>query len=106
HYSELLSHNVTIISGDYWKVWPIVFHFNWKSYENHSDKRLYGLSFRSDDTADEIAYRVHKGNTIALFKEDPLAQDKLMNIKKELSLPEFQETDKSNELIYGNFTTR
>ncbi len=51
-------------AGDYWKVWPTVFHVNWTLYEHGNSKRIWGISHRSRDTLhlwmreSEEAYRI------------------------------------------------
>jgi len=40
----------TVIAGDYWTVWPAVFHANLASYGHAGRHVVFGLSYRSDAT--------------------------------------------------------
>jgi hypothetical protein len=40
----------TVIVGDYWIVWPAVFHANLVSYEQAKQAPIFGLTYRSDVT--------------------------------------------------------
>jgi hypothetical protein len=40
----------TVIAGDYWTVWPAVFHANLVSYGQPGRQLVFGLSYRSDAT--------------------------------------------------------
>jgi hypothetical protein len=39
-----------VIVGDYWTVWPAVFHANLASYGQAGRRVVFGLSYRSDPT--------------------------------------------------------
>ena len=47
---EVLSSNISLIAGDYWTVWPAVFHANLVLYERGEHRRIYGLSYRDQNT--------------------------------------------------------
>jgi len=47
---ELIEAGCTHFTGDYWTVWPAVFHANMTLYERGSTRRIWGLSFRCKDT--------------------------------------------------------
>ena len=40
----------TVIAGDYWRVWPAVFHVNLVLSRTHSHARVFGLALRSEET--------------------------------------------------------
>jgi hypothetical protein len=40
----------TVIAGDYWRVWPAVFHVNLVLSRTHSHARVFGLAYRSEET--------------------------------------------------------
>jgi hypothetical protein len=40
----------TVIAGDYWRVWPAVFHVNLVLARTHSHARVFGLAYRSEET--------------------------------------------------------
>ena len=48
--AQILEWNPTGIIGDYWRVWPTVFHVHWKQLETGKRSEFYGLSHRSFST--------------------------------------------------------
>ena len=40
----------THVTGDYWHVWPAVFHANLRLYEEHSSRRIWGIADRCTPT--------------------------------------------------------
>ena len=48
--ATLLHNGVTVLAGDYWRVWPAVFHANLALARTRSHARLFGLAFRSEGT--------------------------------------------------------
>jgi len=40
----------TVVMGDYWTVWPAVFHANVARYERTGRADIFGLTYRSDET--------------------------------------------------------
>src|SRR5439155_19265561 len=49
---EILKSGATVIAGDYWTVWPSVFHANLRSYRQTRHTEIYGLTYRSAVTDD------------------------------------------------------
>jgi hypothetical protein len=48
---DIIGNGATVIVGDYWTVWPAVFHANLVLYRNgDSARRVYGLTYRSEAT--------------------------------------------------------
>ncbi len=47
---EVLTSGATVIGGDYWTVWPAVFHANLALYRQDRRSTIYGLAFRSEMT--------------------------------------------------------
>jgi hypothetical protein len=47
----------TVVAGEYWNVWPAVFHANVERYERTGRAGIYGLTFRSDITDREWVRR-------------------------------------------------
>ena len=47
---QALAAGATVIVGDYWTVWPAVFHANLALYERRSTRRVFGLTYRSEVT--------------------------------------------------------
>jgi len=39
-----------VIAGDYWRVWPAVFHANLTLARAHTRAQVFGLAFRSEET--------------------------------------------------------
>jgi hypothetical protein len=53
--ADILASGATHVLGDYWAVWPAVFHANLALYEQKSDRRLWGISHRSWATHEQWA---------------------------------------------------
>lgn len=47
---EILNTHAAVITGNYWTVWPAVFHANLVLYERGEKEHVYGLTERSADT--------------------------------------------------------
>src|SRR5262245_47757309 len=43
----VLRDGYTHIAGDYWRVWPAVFHANWKLYDQGETRTVWGVAYRS-----------------------------------------------------------
>lgn len=52
HTTRILKAGATHLIGDYWVVWPSVFHANMVLYERGSDQQLWGITGRCEATAD------------------------------------------------------
>jgi hypothetical protein len=48
--ATILNAGATVIAGDYWRVWPAVFHANLTLARSHTRAQLFGLAFRSEET--------------------------------------------------------
>lgn len=46
----ILHAGATVIGGDYWRVWPAVFHANLALARTHTRTRVFGLAYRSEET--------------------------------------------------------
>jgi hypothetical protein len=46
----ILRAGATVIAGDYWRVWPAVFHANLTLARAHARARVFGLAYRSEET--------------------------------------------------------
>lgn len=55
--ARILELGCTHVAGDYWKVWPLVFHANVLRH-GQGGRPLWGVSYRSENTADIWAERV------------------------------------------------
>lgn len=47
---DVLSSSATLISGNYWTVWPAVFDANLALYRRHDLRTIYGVGFRDSST--------------------------------------------------------
>jgi hypothetical protein len=47
---EVVRSHADVIGGDYWSVWPAVFHANLASYRSGHGKAIFGLTYRSEAT--------------------------------------------------------
>jgi hypothetical protein len=48
--AAVLRSGATVIGGDYWRVWPAVFHVNLVLARTHVHARVFGLAIRSEET--------------------------------------------------------
>jgi hypothetical protein len=48
--AAVLRSGATVIAGDYWRVWPAVFHANLTLARTHVHARVFGLALRSEET--------------------------------------------------------
>ncbi|MGH9144394.1 MAG: hypothetical protein ACRD2I_24910, partial [Vicinamibacterales bacterium] len=48
--AAVLHSGATVIGGDYWRVWPAVFHANLTLSRTHTRGRIFGLAYRSEET--------------------------------------------------------
>jgi hypothetical protein len=46
----VLRSGATVIAGDYWRVWPAVFHANLTLARSRAHARIFGLAYRSEDS--------------------------------------------------------
>ena len=70
HTGAVLRTGATVIAGEYWRVWPAVFHANLALARAHSGGRVFGLAPRSEDT-DRLWKRAGRQVLIAGSPEDP-----------------------------------
>lgn len=47
---DVITSGARVIGGNYWKVWPAVFHANLTAYRDAGHRPVYGLTFRSSET--------------------------------------------------------
>jgi hypothetical protein len=48
--ADVLALEATHVAGDYWCVWPVVYHANLVLHERGAGPRIWGVAFRSDPT--------------------------------------------------------
>ncbi len=49
--AEILANHASVVAGNYWTVWPIVFDVNMVLYERGDHRMVYGLSYRFRETS-------------------------------------------------------
>jgi hypothetical protein len=81
--------------GDYWRVWPTVFHVHWKQLETGKLSEIYGLSHRSFPTRHMWEKRMRPGARLVALEGDS-------DLKKYLGVyqvPPVRELEHKNGLI-------
>jgi hypothetical protein len=68
--AAVLHSGATVVGGDYWRVWPAVFHANLALYRTHANARVFGLAYRSEET-DPLWQRAGQSILIAGAPDDP-----------------------------------
>jgi hypothetical protein len=68
--AAVLHSGATVVSGDYWRVWPAVFHANLALFRTHTRARVFGLAYRSEET-DPLWQRAGQSVLIAGAPDDP-----------------------------------
>jgi len=74
---EVLGCRCTHVAGTYWKVWPIVFYSNVKLHRNGGGE-VWGVSYRSDNTAGLWTDRVKRPWRVCAFRGDPQADEYIL----------------------------
>jgi hypothetical protein len=67
--AAVLHSGATVIGGDYWRVWPAVFHANLALARAHAKARVFGLAYRSEAT-DPLWQRAGRQVLIAGWPDD------------------------------------
>ena len=68
--AAVLHNGATVVGGDYWRVWPAVFHANLTLFRTHMNARVFGLAYRSEAT-DSLWQRAGQSILIAGAPDDP-----------------------------------
>jgi hypothetical protein len=66
---DVIATGAGAIAGDYWTVWPAVFHANLAMARAHSNRHVYALTYRSDAT-DALWYRPNASILVAGLPDD------------------------------------
>ncbi len=80
---DIIESHATLVAGDYWTVWPTVFHATLMLYRLHNPQKVYGLGYRSGPTGDMWSYQ--KSLCAAAPAHDIDAQKFLLNSPWQLS---------------------
>lgn len=54
--ADIVQSRATLVAGNYWTVWPAVFETNLTLYEQGDERRVYGLTYRYQGTADRWSH--------------------------------------------------
>ncbi len=68
--AAVLHSGATVVGGDYWRVWPAVFHVNLALARMHAHAQVFGLAYRSEET-DRLWQHAGASILIAGSPEDP-----------------------------------
>jgi hypothetical protein len=68
--STIIQSDITFVAGDYWRVWPAVFHANWKLHGMGDEREVFGISFRSLPTRNLGLSYAKEGTRMLHFKDD------------------------------------
>jgi hypothetical protein len=68
--AAVLRSGATVVGGNYWRVWPAVFHANLALVRMHAHARVFGLAYRSEET-DPLWQRAGESILIAGSPDDP-----------------------------------
>jgi hypothetical protein len=68
--AAVLRSGATVIAGDYWRVWPAVFHANLTLARARAHSRVFGLAYRSEET-DPLWKTAGRQVLIAASPDDP-----------------------------------
>jgi hypothetical protein len=68
--AAVIHSGATVVGGDYWRVWPAVFHANLALARTHTHARVFGLAYRSEET-DPLWQRAGQSILIAGSPDDP-----------------------------------
>jgi hypothetical protein len=71
--AAVLHSGATVVAGDYWRVWPAVFHANLALARMHQHARVFGLAYRSEET-DPLWQRAGESILIAGSPDDPTVE--------------------------------
>lgn len=67
---DLLAGHCTHLAGNYWEVWPAVFHANLVRYERGESAILWGVAFRSDPTRKFLQHVPREEMRVAIPHQD------------------------------------
>jgi hypothetical protein len=68
--AAVLESGANVIGGDYWRVWPAVFHANLALARRHAHRQVFGLAMRSQET-DRLWNHPGGEAVIAAWPDDP-----------------------------------
>jgi hypothetical protein len=72
--ADVLDAHCTHVAGDYWKVWPTVFHANLVLHERGQPDQVWGLTYRSGPTASQWRQVPRDKVRVAVPVGDPEAE--------------------------------
>jgi hypothetical protein len=91
--SAILRAGATVIAGDYWRVWPAVFHANLTLARTHARAHVFGLAYRSEET-DALWKNAGREALVAAWADDrsiaTVAAEHGITITPLMHLPEIE----------------
>lgn len=73
--ADILASQAPVVAGNYWNVWPAVFDANSALYQRGEQRRVYGLTYRSERTLDLLPQR--QGICVDAIRNDDSAPNYL-----------------------------
>lgn len=70
----ILQTGCTHVAGDYWRVWPAVFHANWKLRERGESHTIWGVAYRSLPTLSRWTPSAGQQSVVAVLGQDEIAE--------------------------------
>jgi hypothetical protein len=70
----MLQSGCTHVAGDYWRVWPAVYHANWKLRERGESRTIWGVAFRSLPTLARWTPSAGQQSVVAVLGNDAIAE--------------------------------
>jgi hypothetical protein len=71
---DVLASGCTHVAGDYWRVWPAVFHANWKLREHGESRTIWGVAYRSLPTMTCWTRSADRQSAVAVLGKDEIAE--------------------------------
>jgi hypothetical protein len=72
--AEIIQTGCTHVAGDYWRVWPAVFHANWKLREHGESRTIWGVAYRSLPTMTCWTRSADQQSAVAVLGKDEIAE--------------------------------
>ena len=72
--ADVISSRAVLIAGNYWGVWPAVFHANLTLFEHRDHRRIYGLTYRDEPTVRAWRWLQHVCAAAPLGDQDAVPQ--------------------------------
>jgi hypothetical protein len=70
----ILQSGCTHVAGGYWRVWPAVFHANWRLREHGESRTTWGVTYRSLPTMPRWTRSVDQQSAVAVLGKDEISE--------------------------------